>query len=80
MSPTHDLTVKHIPVGDRRTYHRNPRQGNTATVILMELEPAYCLSQMARNTLKTSPYSTPQAAPTTSPVPGPPHQQRAPRD
>jgi site-specific DNA-methyltransferase (adenine-specific) len=30
--PTHDLTVEHVPVGDLRTYYRNPRRGNTAVI------------------------------------------------
>lgn len=30
--PTHNLTVEHVPVGDLRTYHRNPRKGNTAVI------------------------------------------------
>jgi ParB-like chromosome segregation protein Spo0J len=30
------LTVEHVPVGDLRTYHRNPRRGNT-TVIAQSL-------------------------------------------
>ena len=28
MPPTHDLTTEWVPIGDLRTYHRNPRKGN----------------------------------------------------
>jgi ParB-like chromosome segregation protein Spo0J len=35
--PTHDLTVHKVPVGDLRTYYRNPRRGNT-TVIARSLK------------------------------------------
>lgn len=30
--PTHDLVVEHVPVGALRTYHRNPRRGNTESI------------------------------------------------
>jgi ParB-like chromosome segregation protein Spo0J len=30
--PDHDLTTRQIPVGELRTYHRNPRRGNTAVI------------------------------------------------
>jgi hypothetical protein len=29
---THDLTTAEVPVADLRTYHRNPRRGNTAVI------------------------------------------------
>lgn len=28
----HDLTTRHLPVGDLRTYHRNPRRGNLTAI------------------------------------------------
>jgi DNA modification methylase len=30
--PVHDLTVHKVPVGDLRTYYRNPRKGNIAVI------------------------------------------------
>lgn len=30
--PTHDLTKHTVPVGDLRTYYRNPRQGDTGVI------------------------------------------------
>ena len=32
MPPTHNLTIDRVPVGDLRTYHRNPRRGNTQVI------------------------------------------------
>lgn len=32
MPPTHNLIVEHVPAGDLRTYHRNPRKGNTKVI------------------------------------------------
>lgn len=36
VTPPHDLTVAQLPVAELRTYHRNPRRGNT-TVIAQSL-------------------------------------------
>lgn len=32
MPPTHHLTVERVQIGDLRTYHRNPRQGDTQLI------------------------------------------------